>query len=285
MPKRIAYLGPPGTYTEDATERYDPAAERYPCPTISATAEAVRNGEADEGVAPIENSLEGAVNDTLDLLIREDVLLVRQEVLVPIRHCLLVKPGTRATDIRIVYSHPQALGQCRRYLEDTLPHARPQAALSTAASVEQMLAGDEPAGAIASRRAGNLYGAEVLQEDIQDQAGNTTRFVVLAREDHEPTGDDKTSICFDFDEDRGSEVGDTPGLLYEVIGEFARRRISMTKIESRPAKSEMGRYIFLVDLIGHRLDANMLEAFEGVERLTSHLKVFGSYPRYREQVS
>ena len=285
MPKRIAYLGPPGTYTEDATERYDPAAERYPCPTISATAEAVRNGEADEGVAPIENSLEGAVNDTLDLLIREDVLLVRQEVLVPIRHCLLVKPGTRATDIRIVYSHPQALGQCRRYLEDTLPHARPQAALSTAASVEQMLAGDEPAGAIASRRAGNLYGAEVLQEDIQDQAGNTTRFVVLSREDHEPTGDDKTSICFDFDEDRGSEVGDTPGLLYEVIGEFARRRISMTKIESRPAKSEMGRYIFLVDLIGHRLDANMLEAFEGVERLTSHLKVFGSYPRYREQVS
>ena len=285
MPKRIAYLGPPGTYTEDATERYDPAAERYPCPTISATAEAVRNGEADEGVAPIENSLEGAVNDTLDLLIREDVLLVRQEVLVPIRHCLLVKPGTRATDIRIVYSHPQALGQCRRYLEDTLPNARPQAALSTAASVEQMLAGDEPAGAIASRRAGNLYGAEVLQEDIQDQAGNTTRFVVLAREDHEPTGDDKTSICFDFDEDRGSEVGDTPGLLYEVIGEFARRRISMTKIESRPAKSEMGRYIFLVDLIGHRLDANMLEAFEGVGRLTSHLKVFGSYPRYREAVS
>lgn len=282
MPKRIAYLGPPGTYTEDATERYDPTAERHPCPTISATAEAVRSGEADEGVTPIENSLEGAVNDTLDLLIREETLMVRQEVLVPIRHCLLVKPGTQASDIRVVYSHPQALGQCRGYLESTFPNASPQAALSTAAAVEQMQASDAPAAAIASRRAGNLYGAEVLEEDIQDQAGNTTRFVVLAREDHEPTGDDKTSICFDFDEDRGALVGDTPGLLYEVIGVFARRRISMTKIESRPSKWEMGRYIFLVDLIGHRLDTDLTEALEAVRLLTSHVKVFGSYPRYRE---
>ena len=104
MAKRIAYLGPRGTYTEDATERYDPTAERYPCSTISATADAVRSGEADEGVAPIENSLEGAVNDTLDLLIRETTLLVRQEILVPIRHCLLVKPGTRGRDIQVVYS-------------------------------------------------------------------------------------------------------------------------------------------------------------------------------------
>lgn len=282
MPKRIAYLGPPGTYTEDATERYDPAAERFPCPTISATAEAVRSGEADEGVAPIENSLEGAVNDTLDLLIREETLLVRREVLVPIRHCLLVKPGTREADIEAVYSHPQALGQCRHYLEETFPKARLVASLSTAASVEQMQASDAPAAAIASRRAANLYGAAVLAEDIQDQAGNTTRFVVLAREDHEPTGDDKTSICFDFDEDRGTLVGDTPGLLYNVIGEFAQRNISMTKIESRPAKREMGRYIFLIDLIGHRRDAAMTEAIEAVRRRTSHMKVFGSYPRYRE---
>lgn len=282
MPKRIAYLGPPGTYTEDATERYDPTGQRYPCATISATADAVRSGEADEGVAPIENSLEGAVNDTLDLLIRETTLLVRQEILVPIRHCLLVKPGTQAQEIQAVYSHPQALGQCRRYLESVYPTARVVASLSTAASVEQMLSSDEPAAAIASRRAGALYDAEALAEDIQDQAGNTTRFVVLAREDHEPTGDDKTSICFDFDEDQGPLVGDTPGLLYNVIGEFARRNISMTKIESRPAKSEMGRYIFLIDLIGHRQDTTMAEALEAVQLRTSHVRVFGSYPRYRE---
>ena len=146
MPKRIAYLGPPGTYTEDATERYDPAADRHPYPTITATAEAVRSGEVDEGVAPIENSLEGAVNETLDLLIREAMLSIRQEVLVPIRHCLLVKPGTTSSSIEVVYSHPQALGQCRRYLEATLPNARPVAALSTAGSVEQMQASDVPAG-------------------------------------------------------------------------------------------------------------------------------------------
>ena len=241
MAKRIAYLGPPGTYTEEAAARYDPEADLFPYPTVAATADAVRSGETDEGVAPIENSLEGAVNDTLDLLIREELLRVRQEVMVAIRHCLLVKPGTAASAVHAVYSHPQALGQCRDYLESVFPRVERVASLSTAAAVDQMLASDAPAAAIASRRAAALYDVEVLQEDIQDQAGNTTRFVVLAREDHEPTGDDKTSICFDFDEDRGSQVGDTPGLLYGVIREFAERRISMTKIESRPAKREMGR--------------------------------------------
>ncbi len=285
MPKRIAYLGPPGTYTEEAAARYDAGAVLHPCPTVAATAEAVRNGEADEGVAPIENSLEGAVNDTLDLLIREETLQVRQEVMVAIRHCLLVKPGTSEADIAAVYSHPQALGQCRDYLERIFPGAERVASLSTAAAVGQMLESGAPAAAIASRRAAAFYDVAVLAEDIQDVAGNTTRFVVLSKEDHAPTGNDKTSICFDFDEDKGSEVGDTPGLLYEVIGEFAQRRISMTKIESRPAKSEMGRYIFLVDLIGHRTDANMQGAFEEVGRLTSHLKVFGSYPRFRGPVS
>lgn len=285
MAKRIAYLGPPGTYTEDATERYDPSAERAPYPTIAATAEAVRSGEADEGVAPIENSLEGAVNDTLDLLIRETTLQVRQEILVPIRHCLLVKPGTQAAEVEAIYSHPQALGQCRQYLEAHFPQAGIVASLSTAASVGQMQDSGVPAAAIASRRAANLYGAEVLAEDIQDQGGNTTRFVVLAKEDHAPTGDDKTSICFDFDEDQGPLVGDTPGLLYNVIGEFARRNISMTKIESRPAKTEMGRYTFLVDLMGHRTEPTMAEALEAVQRRASRVKVFGSYPRFRQPLS
>ena len=145
-----------------------------------------------------------------------------------------------------------------------------------------MKASDVPAAAIASRRAGALYAVEVLATDIHDQPGNTTRFVVLAREDHAPTGDDKTSICFDFDEAKGTLVGDTPGLLYGVIGEFAQRGISMAKIESRPAKRAMGRYIFLVDLLGHRQDAAMKEALESIRQRTSMLKVFGSYPRYRQ---
>lgn len=282
MPKRLAYLGPPGTYTEEASERYDPDAERVPYPTISATAEAVRSGEVDEGVTPIENSIEGAVTDTLDLLIQETTLHIKQEIMVPIQHCLLIQPGTRAEEIKAIYSHPQALGQCRHYLENAYPGAQPLASLSTAAAVEQMKASNVPAAAIASRRAGDLYAVEVLATDIQDQPGNTTRFVVLAGEDHAPTGDDKTSICFDFDEAKGPLVGDTPGLLYRVIGEFAQRGISMAKIESRPAKREMGRYIFLVDLLGHRQDAVMEEALESVRQLTSTLKVFGSYPRYRQ---
>lgn len=279
MPKRLGYLAPPGTYTEEATERYDPEAERIPYTTFKTIIEAVRIGEVDEGVTPIENSLEGAVVDTLDLLIQENTLHIKQEVMVPILHCLLIKPGTLANDIKAIYSHPQALGQCRRFLEGNYPSAQLLASLSTAAAVEQMQSSDSPAAAIASRRAGDLYGAEVLTSNIQDQPGNTTRFVVWAQEDHAPTGHDKTSICFDFDEAKGTLVGDTPGLLYGVISEFAQRGISMAKIESRPAKREMGRYIFLVDLLGHRQDAALVEALKNVRKLTSTLKVFGSYPR------
>ena len=279
MPKRLGYLAPPGTYTEEATERYDPEAERIPYITFKTIVEAVRVGEVDEGVTPIENSLEGAVVDTLDLLIQENTLHIKQEVMVPILHCLLIKPGTLANDIKTIYSHPQALGQCRNFLERNYPRAQLLASLSTAAAVEQMQSSDSPAAAIASRRAGDLYGAEVLTSDIQDHPGNTSRFVVWAQEDHAPTGHDKTSICFDFDEAKGTLVGDTPGLLYGVIGEFARRGISMAKIESRPAKREMGRYIFLVDLLGHRQDVALVEALKNVRKLTSTLKVFGSYPR------
>jgi len=279
LPKRLGYLAPPGTYTEEATERYDPEAERIPYITFKTIVEAVRVGEVDEGVTPIENSLEGAVVDTLDLLIQENTLHIKQEVMVPILHCLLIKPGTLANDIKTIYSHPQALGQCRNFLERNYPRAQLLASLSTAAAVEQMQSSDSPAAAIASRRAGDLYGAEVLTSDIQDHPGNTSRFVVWAQEDHAPTGHDKTSICFDFDEAKGTLVGDTPGLLYGVIGEFARRGISMAKIESRPAKREMGRYIFLVDLLGHRQDVALVEALKNVRKLTSTLKVFGSYPR------
>ena len=279
MPKRLGYLAPPGTYTEEATELYDPEADRIPYTTFKAIIEAVRGGEVDEGVTPIENSLEGAVVDILDLLIQENTLHIKQEVMIPILHCLLIKPGTLVNNIKTIYSHPQALGQCRRFLESNYPNAELLASLSTAAAVEQMQTSDSSAAAIASRRAGDLYGAEVLTPDIQDHPGNTTRFVVWAQDDHAPTGHDKTSICFDFDEAEGTLVGDTPGLLHSVISEFALRGISMAKIESRPAKRDMGRYIFLVDLLGHRQDTALAEALKNVRKLTSTLKVFGSYPR------
>jgi prephenate dehydratase len=273
--KRIAYLGPAGTFTEEAAQRYDPQAQLIPFPSIPAVALAVDSGMAEEGVVPIENSIEGSVNDTLDLLIHEARLFIRKELVLPIEHCLLVMPGTQASEIRVVYSHPQALGQCRRFLERCFPKAQLVASLSTAAAVEELKKSQVPAAAIAPRRAAELFGVDIIARGVQDNPSNVTRFVILAHTDHPPTGRDKTSLCFSFDEDR-------PGLLHGVLGEFARRHINLAKIESRPTKRTLGRYIFLIDLEGHREDPPVKEAIEGVRAQVSMLKIFGSYPRWSE---
>ena len=274
MSGRLAFLGPRGTFTEEAALRDAPDAQLLPCPGIDAVAAAVEAGEADEGVVPIENSIEGSVNLTLDLLIHDSSLRIAREVVLPIEHCLLAAPGTALEAVEVVYSHPQALAQCRRYLERHLPRARPEAALSTAAAVEELRRSPVPAAAIGTRRAAGLYGAQVLAHGIQDQPNNVTRFVVLAREDHPPTGRDRTSLCFAFHDDR-------PGLLYHALGEFAGRGINLSKIESRPSKQRLGRYVFLIDLEGHRQDPLVAEALEGLRRQVATLKVFGSYPRWQ----
>ena len=274
MPKRIAYLGPAGTFTEAAAVLYDSDAVLTPLSSIAAVAAAVDSDAADEGVVPIENSIEGSVTDTLDLLIHDSTLSIRRELVMPIEHCLLVKPGVTVDMIESIHSHPQALGQCRRYIERRFPQAQAIAALSTAAAVEDMMAGHESAAAIGTGRAAEIYGAEVLARGIQDNAANFTRFVVLAHRDHPPTGSDKTSLCFTFSDDRA-------GMLYTTLGLFATRNINLAKVESRPNKESLGRYIFLVDLDGHREDAIVREALERMETEVSMLKVFGSYPRYR----
>ena len=273
MPGRIAYLGPAGTFTELAALKYAPHSKLIACPTFAAVLKAVDAGEAEEGIVAIENSLEGSVNDTLDLLIHESSLFIRQELVLPIEHCLLVRPGTRETDIRVIYSHPQALGQCRRFLESRFPQAAAVAAMSTAAAAEQLQQSQESAAAIGTSRAAELYHMEVLARGIQDNPANVTRFVVLGHTDHPSTGDDKTSLCFSFGDDQA-------GLLHSAMGEFARRNINLAKIESRPTKQSLGRYIFLIDLNGHREDPVVKEAIEGLRAQTSMLKVFGSYPRY-----
>ena len=270
--KRLAYFGPAGTFTEEAALAYDAQAQLLPFATIAAVASAVEAGMADEGVVPIENSLEGSVSATLDLLIHESSLVIRREVILPIDHYLMVVPGTQVGDVKAVYSHPQAMGQCRRFLERCFPKAQMVAALSTAAAVEEMLASPIPAAAIATRRAAELYGAQILASRIQDQASNETRFVVLAREDHRRTGQDKTSLCFYIPYDR-------PGTLVGILEEFSQRGINLAKIESRPSRETLGRYIFLVDLEGHRTDPIVAEALETVRAKSSMFKVFGSYPR------
>ncbi|MEE8442963.1 MAG: prephenate dehydratase [Dehalococcoidia bacterium] len=272
MPGRVAYFGPAGTFTELAALQYAPDRELVAYPTISAVTKAIITGEVEQGVVPIENSLEGSVTDTLDLLIREPSLSILQELVLPIEHCLLVRPGTREADIKTIYSHPQALGQCRQFLESRFPKAVAAAALSTAAAAEQLRQSQEPAAAIGTSRAAELYNMDVLARGIQDNLANVTRFVVLGHNDHTPTGDDKTSLCFSFSDDQ-------PGLLYGVMGELSRRNINLAKIESRPTRQSLGRYIFLIDLDGHRDDPQVKEAIESLRTQTSMLKIFGSYPR------
>jgi prephenate dehydratase len=175
----------------------------------------------------------------------------------------------------MVYSHPQALGQCRDFLERCFPKAQLIASLSTVAAVEEMKGSSTPAAAISPGRAAQLHDMVILARGIQDNPSNATRFVVLSNTDHPPTGSDKTSLCFSFSEDK-------PGLLYNVMGEFTRRNINLAKVESRPTKQSLGQYIFLIDCEGHREDSRVKEAIESVRSQVSMLKIFGSYPRWNE---
>jgi prephenate dehydratase len=277
---RLAYFGPPGTNSEEAALRYKELAGReftlISFPTISGVGVAVESGMADEGVMPIENSLEGAVTETLDLLIHTPKpLFIRDEVVLLIEHHLLAKPGVEADAVQVITSIPQALNQCRGFIERCFPKARIEAAMSTAAAVEDVMSRDD-AAAIGNKRAADLYGASVLAASIQDRSPNHTRFVVVAPADHEPTGDDKTSLAFAF------ETEDRPGQLVRALEEFSKRDINLSKIESRPSKERLGTYIFLADIAGHRTDGPVAEALSAIEPACSSFKVLGSYPRFRD---
>ena len=276
MGERIGYLGPAGTYTEQAALLYAPDAEFTPLPTINAVGAGVANGDLDAGVVPIENSLEGSVTFTQDLLITQTGLSIRNEVVIPIDHFLVAPPGVEADQVRVIFSHPQALAQCRTYLESRFPLAQNEASLSTAAAVADMQGSPVPAAAICPQRATELYDVQVLDRGIQDSPINQTRFAVLARTDHAMTGHDRTSICFSFTVDR-------PGSLYHCIGEFAQRNINLVKIESRPTKQALGRYIFLIDCDGHRQETDVAAALEGLRQRVDMLKIFGSYPTWEPQ--
>lgn len=267
----VGYLGPPGTFSEQAALDYDPDARHVPFGDIASVVRAADQGEVGEAIVPLENSTEGAVTLTTDLLVHQTKLRIRREVVVPIHHCLLTSREVGLDEIRVVHSHPQAIAQCRGYLSRHLPRAEPVASLSTVSAVHDMKVGGRTAAAISGRRAAEVLGAFVRASRIEDVPGNRTRFVVLGREDHAPTGRDKTSICFDFS-------ADGPGTLHGVLGELADRRINMHKIESRPAKSSLGQYVFLIDMEGHRRDADVAEALERIRARTSAFKILGSYP-------
>jgi prephenate dehydratase len=272
---RLAFLGPAGTYAEEAALRYAPDGELVPARTFTAAAEAVEAGEADAAVCAIENALEGPVAETLAILVREGLTLhINAEIVLGIRHSLVGAAGLKLEEVRVVYSHPQALAQCRRRLGELLPNAEPVAALSTAGAIESAM--NEPGTmAVGNRRAAELYQAHCYADDIADLPNNQTRFVVLAPTEQPPTGDDKTSMVFTMAHDR-------PGSLVEVLQPFADRSINMTKIESRPTGRQLGTYYFFADIQGHQDEPEIAAAITEARPHTQWLHILGSYPRWTE---
>lgn len=275
--KRISFLGPEGTFTDHAAHIYaGDNAERIPFPEMHQVVAALEAGHVDEAVAPIENSIGGAIIDIVDYLIRSASARIKNELLLNIEQCLITQPGTKPEDIKSVMSKPEALAQCRVYLENNLPNAERIPTPSTVEAVSNVKTGDKSAAAIGPARAAQLFQLPILAKPIQDRQNNTTRFVVLAHEDHEPTGSDKTSLVFSF------MNRDAPGQLHAALGAFATRNINLAHIESRPTGEELGTYVFVLDILGHKTDPDVRAALAELSRTASFLKVLGSYPTAKE---
>lgn len=273
MPKKIAFLGPIGTYSDEASYLYAPNAERMPFASLGLVMSALEEGNVDEAVVPIENSLGGTVIEVVDFLIASEKSQIKDEFLLPIDHCLITRPGVRLSDIRVVVSKQEALTQCRQFLARELRFAEQVPATSTALAVVDLKEADDRTAAIGPRRAAELAGLPVLAHGIQDRKNNVTRFAVLASSSMPPSGSDKTTIAFDFDKP------DAPGLVYGAMRPFADRGINLTKIESRPTGTGMGNYIFLLDLEGHIDEPHVQQAITELQGHTSTFKVLGTYPR------
>lgn len=272
---KVGYLGPKGTFSQEALRKYikDREHEAYGYSTIPDILFAVQNGELDEAVVPIENSLEGSVNATLDMMAVDVDLKIKAEIVLAIRQNLLVKKGTRPESIKYILSHPQAIGQCRMFLNSSFPQAEIRLVYSTAEAAEEVAKGCGDSAAVASIAAAEAYGLDILFEGIQDRENNFTRFIVVAKKDAERTGLDKSSIVFSTE--------DRPGSLYRILDIFNLWDINMTRIESRPAKNELGKYIFFVDIKGHRDDDDVRDALTMVKRKTSFYRFLGSYPEWK----
>ncbi len=264
----VAYFGPPATFTHlAAIRRFGSSLIYSPQKTIGEVFGEVSKGRADYGVVPVENSTEGVVTHTLDMFVDTDVKVVSQLVL-PIQHCLVTR-ATAKSQIRKLYSHPQALAQCRAWVQNNLPQADIIEASSTTRAAE-LARRDSHAAAIASSLAAERYDLNVLEHNLQDRAGNATRFLVLGRQSTPPTGNDRTSILL--------SLNDAVGALHRAIAPFRRYRVNMTKIESRPSKRKAWEYFFFIDCDGHATDPRMVKVIAQLEQHCSFVKILGSYP-------
>ncbi|HEY2629586.1 MAG TPA: prephenate dehydratase [Usitatibacter sp.] len=269
-PITVAYLGPKGTFSERAAlKHFGMAAVTMPDASIDEVFRAVESGAADFGVVPVENSTEGAVGRSLDLMPQSPVR-VCGEVVVRIHHHLMSMSHPRALDeIRRVFSHGQSLAQCHEWLNANLPRAE-RVAVSSNAEAARRAAGEQGSAAVAGETAAEHYGLAILASNIEDEPNNTTRFLILGEYEPKPSGRDKTSLVL--------SAKNRAGAVYEMLTPFAKRGVSMTKFESRPSKVAIWEYLFFVDIEGHRTDANVAAALAEVETIAGYVKVLGSYP-------
>ena len=264
----VAYLGPQGTFSQEAvTKHFGGGAAAVPCGSIDEVFRQAETGAVGYGVVPVENSTEGAIGRTLDLLLSTPAR-VCGEVMLPVRQCLMGR-AKQARDIRKVYSHAQSFAQCQQWLARHLPQAQRVAVVSNAEAAR--LAGRERgAAAIGPKSAAALYRLNLIARNIEDEARNTTRFLVLAAHDAAPSGADKTSLVM--------STRNVPGAMHDLLAPLAANQVSMTRLESRPSRTGMWEYVFYVDIQGHQQDANVARALAELKQKASFLKILGSYP-------
>jgi prephenate dehydratase len=277
MATRVAFLGPAGTFSEDAllAAAGDADIDPLPRPSVYAAIRAVAEGEAERALVPFENSIEGAVRSTLDTLAFEtEGIAIAGEHDHPIRHSLIARSEIPLERVEVVLSHPQASAQCARFIREELPNAAVRAAESTADAVRSVAASDEPWAALGAASAARIYQCVVLREGVEDDPDNVTRFVWIAPEGTQPSGDGpwRTTLVF-------SELGaDHPGALVEALTEFSSRELNLTRIESRPLRQGLGRYMFFCDLDGAADDGPVSEAIQALRGKAESVRILGSYP-------
>jgi prephenate dehydratase len=271
---RVAYFGPAGTFTEEAllTQADLAAGERAPYLAVPEVLAAVERGQADGGVVPIENMIEGSVSVTLDTLAFDSELLIQREIDLPVSLNLCARPGVTLADVRTVVSFPHAVAQCRGWMAKKIPNAEPRASHSTSDAAREVSRSKRTdLAAICNALAAQIYGLDVLASEIEDHPENQTRFVLVGRGVPAPTGHDKTSIvCF--------QRADRPGSLLSILQEFAARAINLTKLESRPTKRGLGDYCFFIDCEGHIADEVVADALRNLAAKQAEVKFLGSYP-------
>lgn len=270
QPLRVAYLGPEGTFTQlAALEQFGHSVVGVPMVTVDDVFREVAAETCDYGVVPVENSTEGVITHTLDNFLASS-LQVCGEVVLRIHHHLMAAPGTDETNIQRIYSHQQTLAQCRRWLDGHYPRV-PRITVTSNAEAAKRVAQEKDAAAIAGEIAAEIYGLEIRSKKIEDQIDNTTRFLVVGRQDIASSGKDKTSIMV--------STHNQPGALYKLLEPFHRHNISLTAIETRPSRTGMWSYVFFIDFEGHKDDENVKRVLGEIDRDALEVKLLGSYPR------